>query len=64
MPVTTATGALSIDSVYNLIRDATGCELPPDPMTFKLNQDPELGPLASNGGPHPDACSLCGQPGD
>jgi hypothetical protein len=44
-------GALTSDSVYNLIRDTTGCGLPPNTITFKLNQDPKLGPLTSNGGP-------------
>jgi CSLREA domain-containing protein len=49
-------GALTTDSVYNLIRDPTGCvlppiEQPPDPETFILNEDPRLGELAFNNGP-------------
>lgn len=44
-------GALTGDSAYNLIRDTTGCELPPNTATFVLNQDPKLVALASNGGP-------------
>ena len=43
-------GALTSDSVYNLIRDMTGCGLPPNTATFILNQDPKLAALASNGG--------------
>jgi CSLREA domain-containing protein len=44
-------GVLDSASVYNLIRDTTGCQLPPNPITFQLNQDPQLGPLGFNGGP-------------
>jgi CSLREA domain-containing protein len=44
-------GVLDSASVYNLIRDTTACQLPPDPITFQLNQDPKLGPLGFNGGP-------------
>ncbi len=49
-------GALTSDSVYNLIRDTNGCELPPieqppTPATFILGQDPRLGELAFGRGP-------------
>lgn len=49
-------GALSSTSRYNLIGSTTGCtlpprEMPPNPDTFILNQSPQLGPLADNGGP-------------
>lgn len=49
-------GALTPDSVHNLIKDTTGCELPlleqpPNPITFILGKDPQLGELAFNGGP-------------
>jgi CSLREA domain-containing protein len=49
-------GALTTDSVYDLIGDTNGCvlppiEQPPDPLTFILNTDPLLGPLQANGGP-------------
>jgi CSLREA domain-containing protein len=45
-------GALSTDSVYNLIGDTNGCELPPTASaTFKLGVPAQLGDLLFNGGP-------------
>jgi CSLREA domain-containing protein len=49
-------GALTTDSVYDLIGDTNGCilppiEQPPDPLTFIVNTDPRLGDLLNNGGP-------------
>lgn len=44
-------GQLSGDSKHNLIGDTTGCTIPSFVSTFVLNADPQLGPLANNGGP-------------
>lgn len=44
-------GKLSGDSKYNLIGNATGCEIPSHVSTFVLDTPAQLGPLAWNGGP-------------
>ena len=44
-------GQLSGDSKYGLIGDTNGCNIPSYVSTFQLNVDPQLGPLANNGGP-------------
>lgn len=44
-------GQLSGDSKHNLIGDDTACDIPLFLATFLLNVDPQLGPLANNGGP-------------
>lgn len=41
-------GVLASGSMHNLIRDPTGCQLPPSTIT---SQDPKLDALGSNGGP-------------
>ena len=38
---------------YNLIEDTTGCTILGDPTGNVIGQDPNLGPLAANGGPTP-----------
>ena len=44
-------GPVSSDSRYNLLEDTDGCGLPAVTTTWILGEDPELGPLQSNGGP-------------
>ncbi|NHC13097.1 choice-of-anchor Q domain-containing protein [Motilibacter deserti] len=44
-------GAFTADSRYNLLGDTTGCTLPASTATWKLGANPQLGPLANNGGP-------------
>lgn len=46
-------GTLSGDSKYNLIGDTTACTIPLYVSTFLLNAEPQLAPLAANGGPTP-----------
>lgn len=44
-------GALTFDSRNNLIGDSDGCNIAGFLFTYLLDVDPQLGPLAANGGP-------------
>lgn len=55
-------GALTSDSRNNLIGDSNGCEISGFLFTYLLDVDPQLGPLASNGGPTRTHALLSGSP--
>lgn len=55
-------GALTSDSRNNLIGDSNGCEIPGSLSTYVLDVDPQLGPLAFNGGPTRTHALLEGSP--
>lgn len=54
--------AFTADSRFNLIGNTTGCALPANTSTWLLNINPNLGALASNGGPTQTHALLSGSP--
>jgi hypothetical protein len=55
-------GPLSFDSRNNLIGDSNGCEISGFLFTYLLDVDPQLSPLAFNGGPTPTHALMSGSP--